>query len=230
MVRMHLPNSNADDIIEELRSHILDAAQDNVTGEVSSDAVWKIIGSFGAPSEVAQQYLENETFEPQRTISHSDSILVIPKLQWVDILTMVIVTFFIPFQITFHGYGIDNGVLWFDTSLDAILWRIDLTGETGSWISPVIYGIIFGFFNIIFLIQFIRYYADKTTIRRLLFFGICTLILPMFSSIALLMHPPIESLYYAGPIPIQLATALLLLYYRGRIVYGHSSQEEIPDI
>jgi len=227
MVKEHLPpNSNAEDIIDELRSHILDAAQINTTGEISTDSVWKVLGGFGAPSEVARQYLEHDTFEPQSVSSPNSTVLIIPKLHWFDILVMVIVTFFVPFQLAYRGSSWSNEVFTLRTSLDAIAWNIEFGGSS-TYLHPLLYGLFFGFLNVIFLIQFVRYFSDKITIKRLLFFGFCTLILPMTQFLSSLnLYSSLGYTIYAGPIPTQIVTAIILLYYRGRIKMGPTNDEQ----
>ncbi|MHA1479960.1 MAG: hypothetical protein ACTSQZ_00850, partial [Candidatus Thorarchaeota archaeon] len=97
-----------------------------------------------------------------------------------------------------------------------------------DFIMPILFGFIHGFFNIIFLIQFVRYYDGKISTKRLLLFGICTLIIPMmYIRIPLYLYSSIGLYYYSGPILTQLVAALLLIYYRGRPQYRPSNDEEL---
>ncbi len=56
LVRSHLPNRIADEIIHEIRTYLIEMAQDLGHGQVSLESARKSIAKFGAPSEIAQEY------------------------------------------------------------------------------------------------------------------------------------------------------------------------------
>jgi len=56
LVRSHLPNEIADEIIHEIRSYLIEMAQDLGHGQVSIESARRSIARFGAPSEIAQEY------------------------------------------------------------------------------------------------------------------------------------------------------------------------------
>jgi len=56
LVRSHLPNEIADEIIHEIRTYLIEMAQDLGHGQVSIEPARRSIARFGAPSEIAQEY------------------------------------------------------------------------------------------------------------------------------------------------------------------------------
>ncbi len=56
LVRSHLPNEIADEIIHEIRTYLIEMAQDLGHGQVSTESARRSIARFGAPSEIAQEY------------------------------------------------------------------------------------------------------------------------------------------------------------------------------
>ena len=56
LVRSHLPNEIADEIIHEIRTNLIEMAQDLGHGQVSIESAKKSIARFGAPSDIAQEY------------------------------------------------------------------------------------------------------------------------------------------------------------------------------
>ena len=56
IVRSHLPNEIADEIIHEIRTYLIEMAQDLGHGQVSIESARRSIARFGAPSEIAQEY------------------------------------------------------------------------------------------------------------------------------------------------------------------------------
>lgn len=56
LVKAHLPSDIAEEVIEELRSYIREAASDNEEGMITSISAKRTVARFGAPSEVAEEY------------------------------------------------------------------------------------------------------------------------------------------------------------------------------
>ncbi|MGY5861894.1 MAG: hypothetical protein RTU09_05930 [Candidatus Thorarchaeota archaeon] len=56
LVRSHLPNEIADEIIQEIRTYLVEMAQELGHGQASIESVRRSIARFGAPSEIAQEY------------------------------------------------------------------------------------------------------------------------------------------------------------------------------
>ncbi len=56
LVRSHLPNEIANEIIHEIRTYLIEMAQDLGHGQVSIESARRSIARFGAPSEIAQEY------------------------------------------------------------------------------------------------------------------------------------------------------------------------------
>ncbi|MFW9954530.1 MAG: hypothetical protein ACFFD3_08250, partial [Candidatus Thorarchaeota archaeon] len=59
LVRGFLPDTIADDVVEELRSYIIEAAEEEGGGSLSVNSAKKTVAMFGAPSEVAEEYKES---------------------------------------------------------------------------------------------------------------------------------------------------------------------------
>lgn len=56
LVREKLPESIADDVINELRSYMYESARDYGDGEITVQSAKKVVAQFGAPGEVADEY------------------------------------------------------------------------------------------------------------------------------------------------------------------------------
>lgn len=56
LVREKLPEDIAEDVINELRSYMLETAKDQGNGEISIQTAKKVVAQFGAPGEVADEY------------------------------------------------------------------------------------------------------------------------------------------------------------------------------
>ena len=56
LVREKLPDSIADDVINELRSYMFESARDQGDGEITVQSAKKVVAQFGAPGEVADEY------------------------------------------------------------------------------------------------------------------------------------------------------------------------------
>jgi len=56
LVQSHLPDEIADEIIHEIRTYLVDMAQELGHGQVSIESARRSIARFGAPFEIAQEY------------------------------------------------------------------------------------------------------------------------------------------------------------------------------
>ena len=56
LVRSHLPNDIADEIIHEIRTYLVEMAQEMGHGQISAESARRSIARFGAPSEIAKEY------------------------------------------------------------------------------------------------------------------------------------------------------------------------------
>jgi uncharacterized integral membrane protein len=56
LVREKLPDSIAEDVINELRSYMHESARDQGAGEITPQSAKKVVAQFGAPGEVADEY------------------------------------------------------------------------------------------------------------------------------------------------------------------------------
>ncbi|MDF1538716.1 MAG: hypothetical protein P1Q69_07420 [Candidatus Thorarchaeota archaeon] len=72
LVREYLPSSIADDIVDELRGYIVEAAEEEGAGTLSVESAKRTVSRFGAPSEVAEEYKESMLLEEHDT-SHISS-------------------------------------------------------------------------------------------------------------------------------------------------------------
>ncbi|MFW9848975.1 MAG: hypothetical protein ACFFF4_07530 [Candidatus Thorarchaeota archaeon] len=59
LVRRHLPDSIAEDILDELRDYMVEAAIEEGSGILSLESAKRTVARFGAPSEVAEEYRES---------------------------------------------------------------------------------------------------------------------------------------------------------------------------
>ncbi len=56
LVRKYLPDSIADDIVDEIRDYIIEAAEEEGGGTLTEESAKRTVARFGAPSEVAAEY------------------------------------------------------------------------------------------------------------------------------------------------------------------------------
>ncbi|MFW9814783.1 MAG: hypothetical protein ACFFEW_02580 [Candidatus Thorarchaeota archaeon] len=56
LVNEHLPESISEDVINELRSYMIETATELGDGEITHQSAKKVVAKFGAPSEVAYEY------------------------------------------------------------------------------------------------------------------------------------------------------------------------------
>jgi hypothetical protein len=74
-----LPDDDARDIVEELRSHILDRAGEN--GTLHLEAVTSAIAALGAPEELAGQYVTDELLA-RAQVSRSPFLILNALFRW----------------------------------------------------------------------------------------------------------------------------------------------------
>ncbi|MHA1943970.1 MAG: HAAS signaling domain-containing protein, partial [Candidatus Thorarchaeota archaeon] len=68
LVNEHLPESIAEDVINELRSYMIETASETGGGAITHQSAKKVVAKFGAPSEVAREYKYSmlpETIPPE---------------------------------------------------------------------------------------------------------------------------------------------------------------------
>ncbi len=135
------------------------------------------------------------------------------------ILIMVLVTVISPFTTLLSSFGgHDHHV---SISINALFWAIfpsefSFGGLQVLNLISLSFGIPLGFFNIVFAFQVVRYFRGETSKRRTFLAGISTLIIP-FASLIMALPLMISSGWYVyiGPIPVQLVTGLILVYFAG---------------
>ena len=136
-------------------------------------------------------------------------------------LIMALATVVPPYAIFLNGFGGYEGHMSVDVTTYALFWAIypPASGVGGLHVLTYVSltsSLSLGFFNIIFAFQVIRYIKGKTRKKSTLVAGALTLVLPIISLLA--AWPVMISLgffVYIGPIPIQLATGLLLMHLAG---------------
>ena len=138
------------------------------------------------------------------------------------ILIMTLVTVVPPYTTLLSGFGgHGHQISNVSISIHALLWAIfppefSYGGLQILNLIALSFGIPLGFLNIIFAFQVVRYFRGETSKRRTLLAGISTLIVPFTSLIIVLPIMISSGLYvYIGPIPVQLITGLLLMYFAG---------------
>jgi len=145
---------------------------------------------------------------------------VVERLSWKHAsILMALATAVPPYTTFLWGFGgHDNRV---SIAVYALIWALYPPESSigglqvlNSYSLPI--GISLGFFNIIFAFQVIRFLRGATSKRNTLWTGALTLVIPMISLIV--AWPAMASsgfFAYIGPIPIQLATGILLMYLAG---------------
>ena len=95
LVRSHLPGEIAEEIISELRSYIVEAAQEIGQGTITTQSAKMAVSRHGTPSVVAEEYRSSmllESFEAEETHEAKQQRLIIPLLKEVkryEYLTLV---------------------------------------------------------------------------------------------------------------------------------------------
>ncbi len=134
-------------------------------------------------------------------------------------LIMALATVVPPYTTFLYGFGGHDGHV--SIAIYALFWAIYPPESSLGGLQVLNYysltaGLMLGFFNIIFAFQVIRYIRGKTSKRSTLVAGALTLVLPILSLVAALPVMLSSGVFvYIGPIPIQLATGLLLMHLAG---------------
>ena len=135
------------------------------------------------------------------------------------LVIMGLATVIPPYTTLLSGFGgHDHHV---SISINALFWAIfpsefSFGGLQVLNLNALSFGIPLGFFNIIFAFQVIRFLRGETSRKRTLLAGISTLVIPLASLIMALPFMLTWGVFvYIGPIPIQLVTGLILVYYFG---------------
>jgi uncharacterized membrane protein len=134
LVRSHLPNEIADEIIHETRTYLVEMAQELGHGQVSIESVRRSIARFGAPSEIAQEYRKStpdaEDYahddEPDYEESDHESVQVIIRRFPKQILTTfgLFLTWLVLFalMVVLVAYSLaPSHVFYFETVFDCVI-------------------------------------------------------------------------------------------------------------
>lgn len=128
-----LPNAERDELIEEMRCHILERIADE--DQVSGDVVSRVLTAVGEPKQLASQY-ETEYMLRQAARSRSPLVLLGSTLKW----GTKGITGFVAFAVTLAGYGCAAvGYL-------CALLKPILPERIGLWLSPE-HTLTLGFWN-----------------------------------------------------------------------------------
>jgi hypothetical protein len=132
---------------------------------------------------------------------------------------MIIVTLFVPL-----GFYTSNLIVLLDwyigPSFYGLFWAYGTT-IFYEWyasfylLSPSFMKLAFSLsiFNLLYIVQIVRYYQGKTSKRRALQIGVISLIFPeLFAFLSSVLFLPIYSIGYVLPIPIQFIVGLIFLY------------------
>jgi len=145
------------------------------------------------------------------------------RLGWKHASIIIALATVVPPYTTFlYGFGGHSGHIdHVSIATYALLWAIYPPESSMSGLQVLNYyalstGLPLGFFNIIFAFQVIRFTRGATSKRNTLLVGALTLVLPITSLIVTLPAMVSSGFFvYIGPIPIQLAAGLLLMYLAG---------------
>jgi len=134
LVRSHLPGEIAEEIISELRSYIVEAAQEIGQGTITTQSAKMAVSRFGVPSKVAEEYRSSmllESLEAEETHEAKQQRLIIPLLKEIkryEYLTFVrfliwlvlfaVVVFLVPIVVTPGHYA------FFDVFLEILIFAI----------------------------------------------------------------------------------------------------------
>lgn len=134
-------------------------------------------------------------------------------------IIMVLATVVPPYTTFLYGFGGHNGHV--SIAMYALFWAIYPPASSIGGLQILTYysltaGLSLGFFNIIFAFQVIRYIRGTASKKSTLVAGALSLVLPIISLIAALPNMLASGAFvYIGPIPVQLATGLLLMHLAG---------------
>ena len=134
LVRSYLPDKMADEIIHEIRTYLIEMAQELGHGQVSAESSRRSIARFGAPSEIAQEYsrsiLDIEDYahddEPNYEEPDHESVQCIVERFPKQILTTfgLLLTWFALFALMVLGVAYSLApphVFYFETVLDWVI-------------------------------------------------------------------------------------------------------------
>ena len=134
LIRSHLPNEIADEIIHEIRTYLVEMAQELGHGQVSIESARRSIARFGAPSEIAKEYsrsiLDGEDYahddEPDYEKPDRESVQVIIERFPKQILTTfgLFLTWFVLFalMVVVVAYSLaPPHVFYFETVFDCAI-------------------------------------------------------------------------------------------------------------
>lgn len=159
-----LPTEEVNDILREIRSHILDRAE--AAGELTDDKLVAILKALGKPEDIGPLY-QAEAMVARARSSFSPTLILRTVLRW----SMKSVLGFVVFIIGLTGYGMGLGLLfsaimkpffpehvgaWVGTGF--VIGMTDKPGQQevlGWWIIPV--GLIVGTLLVIATTRFLRW-------------------------------------------------------------------------
>lgn len=134
LVRSHLPGEIAEEIITELRSYIVEAAQEIGQGTITTQSAKMAVSRHGAPSVVAEEYRSSmllESLETEETHEAKQQRLITPLLKEIrryENLTLVrfllwlalfaVIVFLVPIVVTPGHYA------FFDVFLEILVFAI----------------------------------------------------------------------------------------------------------
>jgi len=149
------------------------------------------------------------------------------------LIVWILVTLFAPFAVFFYiitGVGsVMDGTIY--SLLWAVISRNDYSFRGMSFLglyipvdsSNVFYGLhilnpmillmvpVYGFFNILFAVQVVRYAQAKTSMSKTALVGLLTLAIPLYEIFIFVPYMLSNGyLHFTGPIPIQLIVGLLI--------------------
>jgi uncharacterized membrane protein len=118
-----VPAAEKDELIEEMRSHIVDRVADEA--QVTGDVVSRVLSAVGDPKELASQY-KTEAILRQAARSKSPWVLLRSTLRWAT----TGIAGFVAFTVTLAGFGC-AAVCYLCALLKPIV-----PARVGLWISP----------------------------------------------------------------------------------------------
>ena len=145
------------------------------------------------------------------------------------VVVMFVVTLLAPIMVNVHG-GSGGSEGWeVDYSVIAMTWIYlspsfdENSGAFGVWgggfhvlnLSAMLNTSFLWIFNALFAILVVRHYQRKTSLRSTIVPGLLSLVLPFIQAIGMyfMFIQRTGLLIYNGPVPIQLAVGLFILYY-----------------
>lgn len=118
-----LPPEEVNDILREIRSHILDRAE--ASGELTDDKLARILKELGQPEDIGPLYQADAMVARARS-SFSPLLILRTTIRW----AMISIVGFITFIVGLFGYGVAAGLI-----ISAVMKPI-LPDRVGAWLSP----------------------------------------------------------------------------------------------